>query len=145
MAKKISVILAVIMLLTCVFAACGATGSNPAADNDAVETKSVVGTWTAEFQGSEIVYSFNEDGTGYTQASGVTMPLTYTIEGNKLTFTLDGKATYEQAFGMDIEDVIAAGYITQADIDAVSITETAAFSFKGDNLIFDGIEFTAVN
>lgn len=51
----------------------------------------IVGTWSYEESGIEIVYTFNADGTGEIDYAGTIMEMTYTTEDNTVTYT----AVYE--------------------------------------------------
>ncbi len=133
MAKKISVILAIIMLFTCVFAACGNTADSKTA---------IVGSWEGVEEGIDVVYTFNADGTGTGEGSGMVMDLTYTIDGNEITITLDTTGAVEDMLGMSIQELLDAGLVTQADVDNLITTDTCTFSIKGDTLIMGGNTYT---
>ncbi len=134
MAKKISVILAIVMLLTCVFAACGGSSVDP--------KTAIVGSWAGVEDGMDVVYNFNADGTGTGEGSGLVMDLTYTIDGNEITITLDTTGAVEDMLGMTIEELLDAGLVTQADVDGLITTDTCTFSVKGDTLIMGGNTYT---
>lgn len=133
MAKKISALLAIVMLLVCVFAACG-TGTD-------LKT-AIVGSWAGVEDGMDVVYNFNADGTGTGEGSGMVMDLTYTIEGNEITITLDTTGAVEDMLGMTIEELLDAGLVTQEDVDKLITTDTCTIAIKGDTLIMGGNTYT---
>ncbi|MBR3972238.1 MAG: hypothetical protein IKJ83_05095 [Ruminococcus sp.] len=66
--------------------------TEPATDANIIATGgNIVGSWSFEESGMEIVYTFNADGTGSIDYAGTVMDLTYTTEGNTVTYT----ATFE--------------------------------------------------
>lgn len=138
--KKISAILAIVMLFTCVFAACGEKKADaPAAD----AAPAYIGTWAITEGGEEYVYSFNADGTGYCTTAGMTMDITYVDnKDDTLTITIDGTGMLEDMLGMTVEELLDGGLVTQADIDACIETVTVSYEAKGDSLFLDGDEFT---
>lgn len=134
MTKKIVAIVSAVLLLVCAFAGCAGTTVDL--------TTAILGTWTGEAEGVEITYSFNEDGTGYTEGMGVTVPITYTLDGNTITVVSDGAAAIEDMFGMTIDELLAAELLTQADVDELNTTETMAIDMDGENLVLDGVVMT---
>ncbi len=144
--KKISAILAIVMLFTCVFAACGEKKADaPAADAPAVDAApAYIGTWAITEGGEEyVVYSFNADGTGYCTTAGMTMDITYVDnKDDTLTITIDGTGVLEDMLSMTVEELLDGGLVTQADIDACIETVTVSYEAKGDSLFLDGDEFT---
>ncbi len=136
MAKKISAILAIVMLLVCVFAACS-SGVDP--------KTAIIGSWTGMEDGTECTYIFNGDGTGTAEGMGMEMEMTYSIDGNNITITLDTTGTVEDMLGMSIEELLDAGLVTQADVDELIVTDTATFKIKGDTLTMGGNTYTKNN
>lgn len=134
MTKKISVILAIVMLLTCVFAACG--------DKADSNNSAIVGTWTGEDEGIEVIYCFNADGTGYSEVWGMKVDLTYEIKGDEIVMVVDGTSMIEDMFGMTIDELLAEDYISESDLDGLITTESFSYSLDGDVLTIDGTEYT---
>lgn len=135
MTKKISVVLAIIMLLTCVFAACG--------DKDAstTSTSPIVGTWECEDDGYEVVYCFKADGTGYAEAMGYKLDIKeYEVKDNEIVMTLDGTSMIEEMFEMTVEELLESGYVSESDLEELIYTETFEYSLDGDVLTIDGLE-----
>ena len=132
MTKKISVVLAIIMLLTCVFAACGSKSTD------------ITGTW-AFVEDESMVFSFDGKGGGYAEVGGMKMDLTYTIKGDEMTFTLDGTSAFEEFAGMTKEEAIASGALTEEYFSELVETATVSFELKGDTLYLDGDALKKVN
>lgn len=131
MVKKISVVLVAVMLLTCLFAAC--------ADANSPEAK-ILGKWVGEESGFEVVYVFEEDGVGSSETLGMAIPITYEIDGDKITIVADGTSVMEDMLGMSIEEIAEAGSLENPD-ELIS-TRTYTFEIKDDVLLLDGVEFT---
>ena len=85
MKKILSVILALALVLC--FAACGS--ANGSSDNGA---SSIIGSWDS-IEAPGTVYTFNEDGTGALDASGVIMNFTYVDKDGKVEITYEGTDT----------------------------------------------------
>lgn len=64
--KKLSIILCVVILLSTVLCACGAD--------------SIVGSWSASVEGTQMTLTFEEDGTGTISALGGLLAVDYTYE-----------------------------------------------------------------
>lgn len=139
MTKKISVVLAIIMLLTCVFAACG--------DKDASTNSAspIVGTWKGDDDGYEVVYCFKADGTGYSEVMGFTVDLTYEVKDTEIVMTIDGTSMIEDMFGMTIDELLESGYMSESDLGELVYTESFEYSFNGDVLTIEGVEYTKVD
>ena len=73
--KKACGIVAVVLILCCMFSACG-------------KSEALVGTWTVSEDGIEMSFIFNSDGTGKITALGgiMTIEYAYKVDGNKITF-----------------------------------------------------------
>lgn len=78
----IALTLCVLFAASC-FAACG--GSNGGSDNG---TASIIGSWDS-IEAPGTVYTFNKDGTGVLDASGVTMYFTYVDKDGKIELTYE--------------------------------------------------------
>ncbi len=135
MAKKISVILAVVMLIICIFAGCSSVDVKTA----------IVGTWSGMEDDTAVVYVFNADGTGTAEAQDMVMDMTYSIKGAKITITLDTTGTVEDMLGMSIDELLAGGLVTQEQVDELIITDTVSFKIKGDTLTLGGYTYNKVN
>ena len=105
------------LLSVCVLAVIAAVGCKNSDTEEATtkEAASIVGTWKVnldEMEGAEdaedmedagisfnldILYTFEDDGTGSVTALGMTVDFEYAIEGNKLslTMTVDGETETE--------------------------------------------------
>ncbi len=141
MTKKISVVLAIIMLFTCVFAACGKDSANTGKDS----VNPVVGKWQGEDEGVEVVYCFEADGTGYSEVMGFTVDITaYEVKDGEIEMTIDGTSMIEDMFGMTIDELVESGYISESDLGELVYTETFEYSIDGDVLTIDGVECTKV-
>ncbi len=125
MVKKLAVILAAVMLFTCVFAACG-------------EKNPFLGKWTGIDEGLEASYVFEADGKGYSQAIGLSVDFTYEIDGNKVTLTIDSTKLMEDMLGMTVEEMIAEGMLESAD----ELINVQTGELNGDVLTIDGTEYT---
>ena len=132
MTKKISVVLAIIMLLTCVFAACGSKSTD------------ITGTW-AFVNDESTIFSFDGNGGGYAETDGIKMDLTYTIKGDEITINLDGTSALEEMTGMTMEEIEALGVLSEEDLAELKTTETFPFELKGDTLYLDGDACKKVN
>lgn len=119
------------MLLTCLFTAC--------ADANSPEAK-LIGKWVGEESGFKVIYVFEEDGVGLSEVLGMSVPITYEIDGDKITIVADGTSVMEDMLGMSIEEIDEAGLLENPD-DLIT-TRIYTFEFKDDVLILDGIEFT---
>ncbi len=137
MTKKISVILAIVMLLTCVFAACGDKA-------DSTTASPIVGTWEGEDEGFEVIYCFNADGTGYSEVFGMKVDLTYEIKDDEIVMVVDGTKMIEDMFGMTIDELLAEGYVSESDLSDLVTTQTFSYSLNGDVLTIDGTDYTKV-
>lgn len=131
MIKKLAAVLAAVMLITCIFAACGKE-SNPEGSN------SFVGTWKGVDEGFDVVYAFEADGTGYSEALGMTIDLTYEIDGNKITITTDATSVMEDMMGMTVEEMLAEGMLE----DTSTLITVQTGELNGDVLTIDGTEYT---
>ena len=77
--KFFCLLFAAAMLLP-LFASCG-------------EKETIVGSWKGDFEGSKVLLTFLEDGGGsLKEDDGLTYPLTYTAEKDKITVTLLGQS-----------------------------------------------------
>lgn len=121
-------------LFICILSACGA-------DNKAID---ITGTWSAEVDGVKLTYVFRSDGSGTADMGGVKFKTTYTLEENTLTVKLDGTELIEEAFGMGINEIMAAGLITQGDIDSMCETVVGTVDAGGKTLTFDGYSLKRV-
>lgn len=75
--KKVSVILAIVLVLSMMLCACGGGADK------------IVGTWAGEQDGIAITLTFNDDGTGSLTAVIISVPFTYTAEDGVLTLVPD--------------------------------------------------------
>ena len=76
--KLVAAVLVSVMALGLV--ACGGSSSK----------NSLPGTWGSADESSSTQYTFNEDGTGtVTVGTGITLNLTYTTDGNKLSISMN--------------------------------------------------------
>ncbi len=74
--------------------------TNAAAGNAA---KEIVGTWESkDIPNMNFVYIFNEDGTG----SYAGAPMTYTIDGNKISILYDGSVPFNSTFEIKGDELI---------------------------------------
>ena len=65
------------------------------------EKETIVGGWEGDFEGSRVLLTFSEDGGGsLKEDDGLTYPLTYKTEKDKITVTLLGQSR-EYAFSLD--------------------------------------------
>ncbi len=86
-AKKTIVISAAALMGAVTFlTACGGNGGSA----DDKKENTIVGEWVSEEYNGSFIYTFKEDGSGNYDASGVQMPFTYTLEGDKLSITYEG-------------------------------------------------------
>ncbi len=81
--KKVSIIVAVVLVLSILLCACG--GANK-----------LVGTWNGQQDGVSMTISFNGDGTGTLTAMIISVPFTYTTEDGILKLVPDE----------DMEDIV---------------------------------------
>ncbi len=128
MTKKISVVLAIIMLLACVFAACGEKNN---------EENPLVGIWKND---AEVVYCFNADGTGYYEVMGFAVDFTYDVKDKEIIMEIDSTSMIEEMFGMTVDELLEGGYVSESDLDELKYTETFEYSLDGDVLTIDGVE-----
>lgn len=126
MTRKIAVILAAVMLLACVFSACGG------------EKSPFLGKWTGVDEGFEASYVFKDDGTGYSAAIGLTVDFTYETDGNKVTLTIDSTELMTEMMGMTVEEMIAEGWYESAD----ELINVQTGELNGDVLTIDGTDYT---
>ncbi len=127
--KKLSIVLAVLMLFTCVFAACGSK----------TENSDILGKWIGEDEGFEVIYVFEEDGKGTSQALGLDLPITYEIDGDTITITADATETMEAMMGMTVQEMLDAEMLD--DPSSLVTVQTLKFELNGDVLILDGDEY----
>ncbi|MBE6737775.1 MAG: hypothetical protein E7566_03855 [Ruminococcaceae bacterium] len=105
MTKRIFALIIAVLMIATVFAACGdkkednktttatpvvtaPVATAPQTEADVATTDVLKGSWYASQDGVEGTYTFNGDGTGVIEMMGVALNMTYTIEGNKLTYTM---------------------------------------------------------
>ncbi len=126
--KRRIIAIITITLTLCILTACGDSGK-------AID---ITGTWSAEIDGTTLTYVFRTDGSGTADIGGVKFKAEYTLEENTLTIHLDGTEQIEEAFGMGVNEILAAGLITQGDLDAMCETVVATVDNGGKTLTFDG-------
>ncbi len=137
MAKKISAMLAAVLLFVCVFTACG--------NKNESKSVNITGTWSAEVDGVSVTYEFKANGTGTAKIGATNFDLTYTIEEDVLTIVLDGTALMEEIFGMGINEILGAGLITQGDLNSLYETIEAPVELGGNTLKIGDDVFTKVS
>ena len=83
----------IIITASALIGACSILGACSGGDGETNNSNSLVGHWASEeFEGA-FVYTFNEDGNGNYDAAGVSMPFTYTIDGDKLSILYENDTT----------------------------------------------------
>lgn len=75
--KKVSVLVAVVLVLSILLCACGGGGNK------------LAGTWMGSKDGVAVTFTFNDDGTGVMTAMIISVPFTYTAENGVLKITAD--------------------------------------------------------
>lgn len=105
MTKRIFALICAILMIATVFAACGdkkddnktttvapvvdtPVATTPVLDGPAAASDALQGSWSVTEEGIEVIYTFNGDGTGVVEMAGMAMDMTYSINGNTVTYTL---------------------------------------------------------
>ncbi len=131
--KKLSLVLAAVMLLACIFAACGSKAEDPG----------ILGKWIGEEEGFEVIYVFEKDGKGYSETLGLDMAITYEINGDMIKITADATTTMEEMVGMTVQEMLDAELLDNPS-SLISVREYT-FELNGDTLLLDEIEYKRAN
>lgn len=82
--KKVLSLVLVVIMLSAVLVSCGG--------ND------IIGTWEAEEEGLTIQLKFEEDGKGSMSTMGISMDMTWSVDGDKLTASASFMGETEDLF-----------------------------------------------
>ncbi len=135
MTKKIISVLFAALILVCVFSACA---DNTGSGNEANEHSRFLGKWTGVDEGFDVIYVFEADGKGYSEALGLNLPVTYEVDGDNITITTDSTSTMEELMGMSVDELLAQGLLE--DVNDLITVQTG--TLDGETLIIDGTEYT---
>ncbi len=141
MAKKLTAIITVILIMILTLSACsGGKSDSPEADTGKAEVRTdISGTWyKTDESGVEYTYVLKPSGDGYIEVYNLKFELKWETSDGNYVFNIDATTAYENMLGMNIDEIVAANLVDESTLHA---TKSGKFALSGGYLILmhDGI------